>query len=222
MRREAAMTSEQEAQTAELYCLCMEANQIDRLIGRASQKLAELIGASVVTYLDIQREQLHVTGQVFDASLRERINAHARRCLEGSDKAPKADGNIDWIQHSEISQEAIGSGDINLLWTGAIDRKGSLVGVITLYAPNRRISVTESRLLRSARTIIGESIQRLNDIESLRITDHNEPQLDMFVVTIDPEASRGDVTGLAMSKLQDAVANRLASKLTARHRRTLC
>ena len=37
--------------------------------------------------------------------------------------------------------------------------------------------------------------------------------MDVFVLTIDTAVSRGDITGLVMSKLQDAVAKRLANHI---------
>ena len=213
MKNDSAMITDQEAQTAELYCLCMESNRLERLIRDAGEKLAELIDARVVTYLDIERQQLHLVGGITRGVLNERIEAHARRCLEGADKLPQLGGHIEWIRHSEDDISSDESDQLQLLWTGAIERNGALVGVITLYATQRSLSLAESRLLRSSRTIIGESIQRLRDLEALRDEDPRGTNLDMFVVTIDPEASRGDVTGLAMSKLQDAVAKRLASQI---------
>ena len=41
----------------------------------------------------------------------------------------------------------------------------------------------------------------------------HEPGVDVFVLTIDTSVSRGDITGLVMSKLQDAVAKRLAGHI---------
>ena len=213
MNVDIAMTPEQEAQTADLYCLCMESNHLDRLIARAGEKLAEIMNAEVVTYLDIDRQYLHVVGTPPTEACKTRIAAHARRCLEGSDKTLNEGDGIQQVLHGDGGSDQLGEREMELLWTGAIDRDGRLVGVITLYGERRRLTVLDNRILRNARTIIGESIQRLAELEQLRINDSKEPQLDMFIVTIDPAASRGDVTGLAMSKLQDAVAKRLASSI---------
>ena len=213
MRVDIAMTPEQEAQTAELYCICMESNHLDRLIARAGEKLAAMMKAQVVTYLDIDSQYLHVVGKPPTAIAKERIEAHARRCLEGTDKGVHNGKTLEQVAHGDLEHDPTDDQDIELLWTGAIERDGRLVGVITLYGPQRRLTVLDNRILRNARSIIGESIQRLAELQQLRMNDTGEPQLDMFVVTIDPAASRGDVTGLAMSKLQDAVAKRLASSI---------
>ena len=213
MNVDIAMTPEQEAQTADLYCLCMESNHLDRLIARAGEKLAEIMNAKVVTYLDIDSQYLHVIGTPPTQACKTRIAAHARRCLEGSDKVVQAGDDIQQIAHGDDANSVAVDQEVELLWTGAIDRDGRLVGVITLYGEQRRLTVLDNRILRNARSIIGEAVHRLVELEQLRVSDSDEPQLDMFIVTIDPAASRGDVTGLAMSKLQDAVAKRLASSI---------
>ena len=213
MKIDTSITPVHEAQTADLFCLCMEAKRLDRLIEGAGEKLAEIMSANLVTYLDIEGRRLHLVGPSISTAEQERVEAHARRCLEGADKSPDGSEAIEIIQHGQNRSICGEHQEAELLWTGAIERAGKLVGVLTIYGPQRPLTVNENRILRSARTIIGESIQRLLEIQQLRTSESEGSQVDMFMVTIDPEISRGDVTGLAMSKLQDAVAKRLATSI---------
>ena len=213
MKIDTSITPEHESQTADLYCLCMEAKRLDRLIAGAGEKLAEIMSANLVTFLDIESRRLHLVGPTIAISEQERVEAHARRCLEGADKSPDGSEAIEIIRHGEKTSEGGDQEETELLWTGAIERTGKLAGVLTVYGPQRSLTVSENRILRTARTIIGESIQRLSEIQQLRTAEPDASQVDMFMVTIDPEISRGDVTGLAMSKLQDAVAKRLATSI---------
>jgi hypothetical protein len=207
------VVNDQETRLAELYCVCMETQTLPRLFERAGQKLLEMIPAEFVTYLDVSLKTMHICGRrPSDAEL-PRITAHANRCLEGTDKSPSDDGELTTVQHGTQQRQVALAADADLIWTGAVERDGRLIGVVTLYGPNRRLTASDKQTLRSARTMLGDAVSRLSDLTALQNEGELANGVDVFVVSIDTSIASGDVTGLLMSRLQDAIAKRLAGSI---------
>ena len=213
MSVDSEMITEQEARLAELYCICMETQSIDRLFERAGQKLLDIIPAEFVTYLNVSQKTLHLSGRRPSPAEWPRITSHANRCLEGADKSPSNDGDLKTIHHGAERKQVTLAADADLVWTGAVERDGRLSGVVTVYGTHQPLSSSDKQTLRSARTMLGDAVARISEVSEFRGDPESAPGVDVFVVSIDTSIASGDVTGLLMSKLQDAIAKRLAGSI---------
>jgi len=195
---------------AELYCICTEATEFRRLLERVGHTLHDVLCTDVLTYLDIESQTLYLNGRSVTIREAQRIETHARRCLEGVDKHSNPSDQITMVGLTPQDVEAASGSETDLLWTGAVEREGRLVGVMTLYGTQRALDHGVKQLMRSVRGLIGDGDHRLKQVSSIKRREVSQPGVDVFVLTIDTSVSRGDITGLVMSKLQDAVAKRLA------------
>jgi hypothetical protein len=195
---------------AELYCICTEASDFRRLLESVGPKLHQVLATDVLTYLDIESQTLYLNGRSVTVRERERIEIHARRCLEGVDKHSNASDQFTMVGLTPMDAEAQSRSETDLLWTGAVEREGRLVGVMTLYGVQRASDHGAKQLMRSVRALIADGDHRLKQVSNIKRREVKQPGVDVFVLTIDTSVSRGDITGLVMSKLQDAVAKRLA------------
>ena len=195
---------------ADLYCICTEASDFRRLLQRVGPKLHEVLSTDVLSYLDIESQTLYLNGRAVSLRESERIETHARRCLEGVDKQSIGGQLFKIVGLKPRDQETESIAETDLLWTGAVEREGRLVGVMTLYGTQRNLDHGDKQLMGAVRGLIGDGDHRLKQVSTVRRHGVQEPGVDVFVLTIDTSVSRGDITGLLMSKLQDAVAKRLA------------
>lgn len=206
----ADLNFDRDAFLAEVYCICTEVKDFRRLLETVGPKLNEALSTEVLTYLDIETQTLYINGRCVTIRERERIEIHARRCLEGVDKTRSAAEAFTMVGLKPQNPEDKRASETDLLWTGAVERDGRLVGVMTLYGTQRALDHSAKQLMRSVRGLIGDGEYRLKQLSTIKSRETHQPGVDVFELTIDTSESRGDITGLVMSKLQDAVAKRLA------------
>jgi hypothetical protein len=198
---------------AELYCICTEANDFRQLIQQVGPKIHRALSTDVLTYLDIETQTLYLDGRMVSIRERERIEIHAKRCLEGVDKTTSDGHGFSVVGLRPQDSDAHVPDETDLLWTGAVEREGRLLGVMTLYGQQRSLDHSAKQLMRATRGLIADGGHRLKQVSAVKDRTPEQSGVDVFVLTIDTSVSRGDITGLVMSKLQDAVAKRLANHI---------
>lgn len=204
---------ERESFIAEVYCFCTDANSRLQILSDIAPLIQERFATALVSYLEIDAKTLFVGGRSVRGDERKRIEEHALRCLEGVDKSTMDENGL---RIQGLATDAEVGDDVSaadLLWTGAVERKGRLTGVLSLYGAQRELSAIEKQLLRRLRTLVADGFERLTQRASIAQEKPQSIGIDVFALTIDTPVERGDITGLVMTKLQDAVAKRLAEHI---------
>ena len=213
----AHLTPSSIADPAALYGHCLDAHSIQEVLGYGLQYLSTIVQASQLTYVDIHTPTVRCVGATPNEALTVRMLAHARRCLEGVDKHEFDAQSLTLETHVQrLADEQSHVDEPGLIWTASMTHDSRLTGVLNIYGYSSSPNATALSAIREARKIMAEGIHRLN---SLRETSPEpvslEERVDMFVVTLRAGFEGGDVTGLVMSQLQRAVADRLAAKIPA-------
>jgi hypothetical protein len=202
---------------AALYGYCLDAHNVQEVLGYGLQYLSTIVEASQLTYIDIDTPTVRCVGTPPNDALTVRMLAHARRCLEGVDKHQFDAQKLTIEAHEQLSAYEPSQGDEpGLIWTASMTHDGRLTGVLNIYGYSSTPNTTELAAIREARKIMAEGIHRLKSLgEKTPNAVNPEESVDMFIVTLRAGFEGGDVTGLVMSQLQRAVADRLASKIPA-------
>ena len=202
---------------AALYGYCLDAQNFQEILGYGLQYLSTVVQASHLTYVDIDTPTVRCVGAVPSEALKLRILSHAKRCLEGVDKHQYDAQKLTLETTPQVTVHQTNHGDDpGLIWTASMLHESRLTGVLNVYGYSSTPSTIELSEIREARKIMAEGIHRLKSLsENLPTPVPMEDSVDMFVVTLRAGFEGGDVTGLVMSQLQRAVADRLAAKIPA-------
>lgn len=206
-------THERDSFMAEMYCFCTDASSRLQILSDIAPQINAQFSTEMISYLEIDTQTLYLGGRSVRVTEQARIEDHALRCLEGVDKSSMDEAGLR-IQGLTIDPDLDETTPIaQLLWTGAVERGGRLKGVLTIYGEHRALSAIEKQLLRRLRTLIADGFDRLSQRASVTRSTPHQTGIDVFALTIDTPVERGDITGLVMTKLQDAVAQRLAEHI---------
>ena len=198
---------------AEIYCFCTDATTRLQILSDIAPHINTQFSTEMISYLEIETQTLYLAGRGVRVTEQERIEDHALRCLEGVDKSSMDETRLG-IQGLTLDPQLDDTTPIaELLWTGAVERGGRLKGVLTIYGEHRGLSAIEKQLLRRLRTLIADGFDRLSQRASVNRDLPQNIGVDVFALSIDTPVERGDITGLVMTKLQDAVAKRLAEHI---------
>ena len=180
------------AQMSDIYRCCAAADSIDQAVESLQMPLYQWLGIEAITLAMaddasvIVASMSHLTDGILD-----RIRLHGARCVEGRGKSIKSPDEILIQQVGQIPRDEELSGESSILWTGALETNGRLIGVITFYrSSSSPATPLELNALRQIRSLVSETVCRLLTEAKIRqapntVETSDDISSDIVVVSIE-------------------------------------